>query len=490
MGDRDRTMVGPDESGNSLQTDGPPNWNARYGARHRWIRLTEFPAGILPPRKVRVYRRAGHFVVQWWDPGARKNLADRVDGDLLAALVRARQIDERLTELRSSGVVHRRLAHGELVGRYLGDLGRRADAGEVNPATVRRYAAALRHYQAYCERPDVARAYPNAASVNREFRLAFAGFLAGRDIAPNGRAGPALQPMRSPGFVLDTVRAMFEWAGDPDRGRLLPEGFRNPFRNLGSSRSTLKGDPLAEPDITLPMAIDFIAACDALQLRLFAPLLLFGLRAAEPCFLFREYFEADWVRVPNNADLDYRTKGRRDKRFPLISDLEPFWTLWRGGATYGLLYERRSVCIGGGRAGLRGATLAKLVCEFQRRCVAAGAPGAADRQRLRDHVLREAGGLGYDDVQSEFASITARLSWPRPATLKDLRHLFATTLNNAGMPEPYRRFLMGQAPGRAAIVAYTHLNELWRHYADAVRREWTPLVNAILCRTREVGQGG
>lgn len=59
-------------------------------------------------------------------------------------------------------------------------------------------------------------------------------------------------------------------------------------------------------------------------------------------------------------------------------------------------------------------------------------------------------------------------------------------MNNAAMPESFRRYLMDQAPGRAAIVAYTHLHELKRHYAEAVRREWTPLVAAINRRVTEL----
>jgi hypothetical protein len=59
-------------------------------------------------------------------------------------------------------------------------------------------------------------------------------------------------------------------------------------------------------------------------------------------------------------------------------------------------------------------------------------------------------------------------------------------MNNAAMPEAYRRFLMGQAPGKAAIVAYTHLSELARHYAEAVSREWMFVVEAILKRTHQL----
>src|SRR5262245_39945217 len=134
--------------------------------------------------------------------------------------------------------------------------------------------------------PMLPRAWPHAAGVNRDFRLTLSSFLTSRAVAPNGRAAATKHPMRGHGFVLDTVRAMFEWAADADRGALLAEGFRNPFLRRGERRSLLQGDPLAEPDVTLPMALEMVKACDGYQLRLFLPLLVFGLRATEPCWLF------------------------------------------------------------------------------------------------------------------------------------------------------------------------------------------------------------
>jgi hypothetical protein len=192
--------------------------------------------------------------------------------------------------------------------------------------------------------------------------------------------------MRGQSFVIDAVRAMLEWAADPDRGRLLPDTFRNPFRRPKESREVYQGDPLTEPDITLSMAVELVRACDRLQLRLFAPLLLFGLRAAEPCFLFAEYLEGGWLRVPCNPDLAYQTKGRRGKRFPLIEELQPLWDEL-GWGRQGLLYERRAVAEGREEAPLRGASLDELVAEFRRRCAVSGAADAAARLRQRDAVL-------------------------------------------------------------------------------------------------------
>ena len=48
------------------------------------------------------------------------------------------------------------------------------------------------------------------------------------------------------------------------------------------------------------------------------------------------------------------------------------------------------------------------------------------------------------------------------------------------MPEHYRKFLLGQSPGRAAIVTYTHLNEIRRRFEEAVQRQFQPLVDAIV----------
>ena len=81
------------------EVDGPEallgpgkSWSERYGARHRFQRIKDFPHGIAAPKKVRLYHRLDHYVLQWWDPAARKNVADRVDGDLVSAIARARLI--------------------------------------------------------------------------------------------------------------------------------------------------------------------------------------------------------------------------------------------------------------------------------------------------------------------------------------------------------------------------------------------------------------
>ena len=462
------------------------SWKVRYGEKHRWRRFADWPRGIAPPAKVRLYERTGHYLLNWWDPAAGKNLSERVDGDLLAALAEARAIDGKLVDGKTAGYGRRpRLGHAELVGRFLADLRRRADAGEIAAATVGRYRSALAHYLVYCGSPEIARAFPTAASADRRFRLGFLAFLQGRAITGNGRRGAAAKPMCGQGIVADTVRALYAWALDGERGGLLPDGFKNPFLRSGGGRTVLRGDPLAEPDITMAMAADFLRACDDFEFPLFVPLILFGLRAAEPGFLFREHLLPDWLLVPNIPALDYTTKGRRDKRFPLPVGLADFWNRFRSERERGPLFVRRAVADGRERPEHSDKSLGELEVVYRER-MAAAPSDAAGRLRLRNRLFADAGGIAYGEIEKAFHRVGRELGWPPAATVKDFRHLFATTLANAGLPEGYRKYILGHAPGRDAAVAYTHLNRLREFCAGIFEREYAPVLGVIRSRTAKL----
>src|SRR5262249_20163115 len=118
------------------------SWAEHYGEKHRFRRVTDFPAGVQAPRRVRIYRRGDGLLLQWWDPASKQNVAERIDGDLVSAIVRARQVEERLVHLKSARATgRRRVTHPELVTAFLSDLRKRADVGDIAPTTVRRYTA-------------------------------------------------------------------------------------------------------------------------------------------------------------------------------------------------------------------------------------------------------------------------------------------------------------------------------------------------------------
>lgn len=397
------------------------------------------------------------------------------------------QIDERLELFRSSGTGRGRCGLYEFVSRYREHLQKRADAGEVDSATVERYGSTIRHFGAFVERPSVSKIYRNVSAVNRDFETEFSTYLQGLHVSPNGSPSAAVRPMRGQAFVMDVVRALFEWAADPERGNLLPSGFRNLFSKRSRRTSDIQVDPIRELDVTVAQAIKLVEACDQFQLSLFAPVILFGLRPGELSWLFHEHVENDWREVTCLPQLDYLTKGRRDKRFPLSDRLAEIMSV-NSRNQHGLIYSSPRARTVKRPPPLLGGALVDLTDEYHRRCHAAGSIGAEKKRAIRDRLMREAGQLSYDQIKLELDKLATQLRWPKTATLKDLRHLFATCLENAGVPEFYRRYLMGQSFGKAPIVTYTHVTEdkVREHYLSALRTELAPVAEAIERRFTEL----
>src|SRR4051812_39682367 len=97
-------------------------WRERYGQKHQLVRVNEQTAGFSLPKRVRIYRRREHYILQWWDRAAGRNLNQRVDGDLITAVAKARDIDEKLSTSRGSGKGGRRIGIMELIELFLSDL--------------------------------------------------------------------------------------------------------------------------------------------------------------------------------------------------------------------------------------------------------------------------------------------------------------------------------------------------------------------------------
>jgi len=464
------------------QQQGASTWRRKYGQRHKLCRVTQFPAGVREPKRVRIYSRQEHFVLQWWEPGEKRTLSERVDDDLIAAIYKAREIDDRLASVKSSGR-KKRIRHVMAVAGFLKNLENRADAGEIDVATVSRYTSSLtRHYIPFTEQPEIQRQYPHLGSANREFRQAFAAFLNNRSISPNGHTNATPRVMKSQRYVLDVARALYQWAIDAGKGALLPEGFTNPFADRPRQSTSVAFNPMRQLDINEAMAIDLVGACNVFQLSLFAPLLLFGLRPGELGWLLTSHISDGWVKVACIPELDYVTKGRRDKQFPVPAILAKIWQpmLQRPG----LLYRRLAAENGETRPVLANASLAELVESFEERRRHESSNSAAARRNIRDGLMKEAGQLRYQHIKLQFTKLATQLGWPPAATIKDLRHLFSTSLENAGVPEFHRRYLMGQSFGKAPIVAYTHIlkESLKEHFKRALNTSLSGIVQAIVRR--------
>jgi hypothetical protein len=176
--------------------------------------------------------------------------------------------------------------------------------------------------------------------------------------------------------------------------------------------------------------------------------------------------------------VSYTTKAHRTKRLPALEEILALWKVSQS-PNEGLVYTRRRVAHGEESPILLGAGLAELIAEFERRRQSAKTTSADARWRIRNDIVRDAGGLTYDQINNEFRRVAKQLGWPSAATLKDFRHLFATCLANGDMPECERRFLLGHGPGRDAIQVYTHMNQIAGHYRSIAKTQWSEVLKLI-----------
>ncbi len=412
-------------------------------------------------------------MLNWWDPSRKKNVSLRVDGDLLDTIMRAREIDDRIINYRRSGASAGRTTHGELVCRYIDHQRRRAMAGEIAEDSCERYRTALEHYLNYVQNS----ASPSVDTVNKvdhDFVLEFEGFLQRAQVSPNGHANTTRRTLKSTDYVISIVRAMFRWACDPNGGAILGDGFANPFASVKRRTDRVARDLFGEPDITVEMAETFLRECDSFQLLIFSLLVFYGLRPSELTLAVRESLTPDWLSIVCHAELSYFTKGRRDKKLPLLPQIR---VLLRDDKQQqaGLLFQNRRVYEGHVTPRLLATDMPNLITEYR----ALRTDNSVAKGRAQTLLLRGAGGITYDHIEHEFKKLARKLDWRKDATLKDFRHLFNTEMQNAGMPEFYRRYLLGQSPGRSALVNYTHLNDLRQQYESAIEKKFKPLLAAI-----------
>ncbi len=93
--------------------------------------------------------------------------------------------------------------------------------------------------------------------------------------------------------------------------------------------------------------------------------------------------------------------------------------------------------------------------------------------------MREAGGTNYDELARRFTRWVNQMNWPVHVTLKDLRHLFLTALNDAGVPDSYRGYLAGHQPEGKPLDHYTHLPKIESWYTKAIEQELQPVLDVL-----------
>ncbi|MGH7207802.1 MAG: hypothetical protein ACREIL_00305, partial [Nitrospiraceae bacterium] len=144
-----------------------------------------------------------------------------------------------------------------IVVGYCADVARRC-----GKKTSRRYRNHLEHVLAYAKQPQVAKKYPLARDIDREFGLGLVEFLGQRQIPRNGRRG-SRGGLMSTNSIRESIRSLsaaLKFAAQPDVG-LLPREFSSDFFKELAKPKPGK-DPLRLIALTIEVRSHLVAAMD------------------------------------------------------------------------------------------------------------------------------------------------------------------------------------------------------------------------------------
>lgn len=468
----------------------PSKWSRRYGRRHAYQRLPD-QLGLKDGRRGRVtiYQRgsesdtAGNFrfVLSWSAQGKRRK--ETFIGDVFAAVARADEINDDVASHRTQHDV-RRCALSELVEHFVAELHQRAAAGDLAPATPQRYASALRHLL------DLENDTNGAWMPTRDWALELKARLNGKLIASNGHPNTTKRSLRQSGvaYILATAAALIRWAVERER---LPATALAVVPHLHQRRKPTRVTnpvPITHEQLNLL----FAAAESPAELLPIALIAYHGLRPSEAAWLMAERidFEGGWITYGGIEELGHRTKGNVEKRLPIPEHLRQLLESVLGDRRTGpvllratgpnLHADHRSPCAprhspsprrSSGRRRTGGSTRAtgprrRDVPPLAALCarVRADAPNSwSARHAAGKRALLAAGGVDGDHLRRLFRRLARRAGLPRAITPKALRHLFATTLEQAGVGYYTRRYMLGHAVSergrRDATAVYTHVDD-------------------------------
>jgi integrase len=310
----------------------------------------------------------------------------------------------------------------------------------------------------------------------------FACYLRRVKASPNGHPNTAPRTLRDKGviFILETCRAMFNYAA---KHRHLPPYHENPFAQIELDRIPIEDAKPIEL-FTPEQETAFWTACDRWQFPIFLTMALTGLRSGELVHLLLPDdidLEARVIRVRNKPDLGWRTKTRNERDIPIVQELADVLRRTIGARQNGPVFLRRRFINRQDTPILSGCDRQQLVAELARRSEALGEECTRfEETRIAKHVWRDAGAIKETTLRVEFMQVTAKIGLAKVTCPKLLRHLFATSLQEANVDPLIRQELMGHTSGRNN--SGLGMTAIYTHTRDATRR--SQLEKAMVTRKR------
>jgi integrase len=338
-------------------------------------------------------------------------------------------------------------------------------------ATIRRYRAATDHLLQFVK---TVRTANSADAFTISTAEEFAHYLRREKVSPNGHPNTAKKLLRDKGviFILETCRTMFNYAA---KHRHLPPYHENPFALLNLGRIPIEDAKPIEL-FTSKQEEAFWAACDNWQFPIFLTMALTGLRPGEVVHLLLPNDvdgEHGLIRVRNKSDLGWRTKTRNERDIPIICELADVLHQALRDRQRGPLFLRRRFYTNGQEPVLVDCDRRQLAIELgrqveSRRLALSEAYTRFEEARIAKGIWRDAGATKEAVLRLEFMEVTASIGLPHLTCPKLLRHMFATSLQEANVDPLIRQELMGHSVGShrngglGMTAVYTHTQDRTR----------------------------
>lgn len=413
-------------------------------SRHRTPKSKRIGRVTLFPRGNRIwvyYRQDGRQI--------RRSLGD--DWEQATAL--ASQVNAELAQDAPTSLGFRQIDVQKLIVDW---LEYHESVRRSSLATVRRYRAAITHFSSFVEHR-----YKRLQAHRCTLRHAeeFVKHLRQVKVAPNGHAHTKKRALRDKGviFILETCRSLFSFAA---KRRCLPPYAPNPFSCLSIDRMPIEDSKVIQP-MSAEQEVAFFKACDDWQFPVFFVLAFTGLRIGELTHLLIDQDVApDWsyIRVSNKPQLGWQVKTRNQRTMPLLPQVGNLLRRTCEGRTCGPVFLRRRFLKGEVLPVLVRANCRELETGVSNRVASSTLAHQLSRieiSRIARSVWRDAGAVKETTVRTEFMKVTRRIGLVNSTCPKDMRHLFATSLQAAGVDPMLRRDLMGHTT-LAMTSRYTH----------------------------------
>ncbi len=438
--------------------------------------------------KVQGYLRGRIWYLYYHENGQRRR--PRVGPDAHAARRLAAQTNAQLESGDIAVLSFEPVSIPDLRQRWL-EHHEHVQRSSVN--TINRYRTATDHLIRFLRDVRPVRLASNFTARDAE---AFVRHLRSVEVAPNGHAHSKKRKLLDKGvkFICECCRTLYMYAA---KRRHLSAYAENPFTAIGAGEMPVDD---AKPIVlfTAEQEQKFLEACDEWQFPIFLTLMLTGVRPGELCHLLLPEdldLEAGLLHVRNKPRLGWQVKTRAARSIPLVPVLADVLRVAVYGRQTGPVFRQPRCERLGHRPALEGLDRQALEAEASKRAEAeqhklGRGLSRQERQSVALKIWRDVASLKEDRIRNEFIRLACKVGVEHATAPKALRHLFATSLQEANVDPLVRNLLMGHASGQGGrpggglgmTAVYTHtqmetirqsLDEaLARRSASTVGRNW------------------